>query len=285
MGSSLNVAFLPARSLLSLGPGWAALAGALAGGIPAWNAPTLLQLLLLWLLVDPMLGSVWQVVVPQQLWQQLAHPELPHLAPAGFALPYAQPDSAAGRLALWLSRYRQWWREAYWPAAGSGVLTALLAGGLALLLGALLSPALLWLVLLALALIGLAGFVAPGGGRLASVVQFLLPWGMGLLLFPDSSQLALLLGGCYWAVYLGGLRLLGGHARADWLFVLGQIAAIGLLLALKLLPGAAIAGVLLAAQLLLRTASDNPAQWLGRAQPYLTASVLAAALSLGGWGG
>lgn len=289
-GYSLNLRLSPARPLFSLGPGWAALAGVLAGGGFEWRAAALLPLLALWLLVDPLLGSLWDVVVTQQLWRQLTRAELPPSPRRGFVLPYAQPGSAAGRFSVWLRRYRLWWQNSYWPQSGGSVLTALLSGGLALLLGTLLDSSIFWLVVLALAFTLLAGVIQPGletagGGRLASVVQFLLPWGMGTLLFPNASRLALILGICYWCVYLGGLRQLGRHRRASWLFILGQAAAIGVLLALRLLPGAAIAGVLLAAQLLLRTGSPTPAQMLARVQPYLVLSLLAAAVSLGGWGG
>jgi len=290
LGYSLKFTLLPVRSWLNLGPGWAALAGALAGGVPAWNSTAALQIVALWLLVDPVLGSLWEVVVGQKLWQQFAQAELPPPPARGFDLPYAQPNSTAGRLLLGLRRYGVWWRSSYWPQSGGNVLTVALGSGLAILLAALLHPFVIWLTLLALALTLLAGFTdrgatAPGGGRLQSLAQFLLPWSMGLLLFPDSSQAALLVGGCYWCVYLGGLRLLGQHRRAEWLFFGGQAAVVGVLLALRLLPGAALVGVMLAAQVLLASAKKDTPAMLAGAQPYLVVSVLAAAVALGSWGG
>jgi hypothetical protein len=108
---------------------------------------------------------------------------------------------------------------------------------------------------------------------------------MGVVLWSRLTPLSLVLAMCYWATYLGGLRMVGGHRRAEWLFWLGQIAAIWLLLALRLLPGATLLSVLLVAQQIIKTKFAHPPDFLPKAQPYLVLSILAAGWSLGNLAG
>jgi hypothetical protein len=75
--------------------------------------------------------------------------------------------------------------------------------------------------------------------------------------------------------------MIGSHHRAEVLFFLGQIAAITLLLALRLLPGAAILGTLFAVQQIIKTKFNQPAHFMPKAQPYLVLSLLIAGWSLG----
>jgi hypothetical protein len=161
-----------------------------------------------------------------------------------------------------------------------------LGAGLALLIGFSFDSSLFWLTLLALALIILAGLTqtdlsAVEGGRLQSMVQLLLPWVMGAMLRSTLTPLSLVLAVCYWVTYLGGLRMLGGHHRADILFWLGQIAAIVLLLALRQLPGAAALTVLFITQHLIKTKFNQSSVFLPKAQPFLVLSLLIAGGSLG----
>jgi len=270
-----------------LGPGWAALAGALSTGYTEFDLAILLQLVSLWLLVDPILGILWDVSVEQELWRKIAQAQLGSPTASGFSLPYVQPDSAAGRLVLHVRRYQVWWRETYWPENRSRFTTFWLGSILALLIGLFLSPTIFWLTLLAIALIILAGQIsseltAPYDGRLQSMIQFLLPWSMGLVLWtPSLSRLGLALAVCYWVTYLGGLRMLGRHHRAGILFFLGQGTAIMLLLGLQQLPGAAMLSVLLIAQWIIRLKFNPPADFLQKAQPYLVVAAMVASLSMG----
>ncbi|MFN8454423.1 MAG: hypothetical protein U0401_07085 [Anaerolineae bacterium] len=285
-GSILKLTFAPNGSWLNLGPGWAVLAGVLSAGALEFSFAAGLQLLALWLLVDPLLGTLWNLAVPQRLWQGLAPVVLPATPNNGFYLPYAQPDSLAGQGVVWLRRYGRWWREWYWPEHGDDCMTFLLGAGVALLISFALGPTLFQLTLLAIGLTVLAGQMpsnlsAGEGGRLQSVAQLLLPWIMGIVLRSNLTILGLLLVLCYWISYLGGLRMLGRHQRAEWLFWLGQVAAMLLLLALGQLPGGAGLGVMLAAQRLIHTKLNSPTDFLPKAQPYLVASVLIAGWSLG----
>jgi hypothetical protein len=285
-GSIFKLTVAPTRSWLSLGPGWAALAGVLSTGHTEINLAGLLQLLSLWVLVDPILGALWELSVQQGLWRSPTQAQLPSPAKLGFYLPYAQPGSVAGQVVLRVRRYQQWWREHYWPERGDQFITFALGAGLALLISLSLNPTLFWLTLLALGLILLAGqtqadLAAEDGGRLQSIVQLLLPWVMGAAVWSSLTPVNLALAVCYWVTYLGGLRMLGGHHRAEVLFFLGQIAALLLLLAYHVLPGAAILGVLFVTQQIIKTKFSQPSEFLLKARPYLVFSLLTAGLSLG----
>ncbi|MEW5961022.1 MAG: hypothetical protein AB1801_25120 [Chloroflexota bacterium] len=285
-GHTVRFTLSLARPWLSLGPGWAALAGALSTGPRPLSLATWLQLVSLWLLVDPLLGTLWDLLVEQGLWRRVTRAQLPPPAISGFSLPYAQAGSPAGRLVICFRRYQVWWQAQYWPESGEAVAAAGLGLSLALLLGLFLGPPVFWLTLLAVGLMVWAGqyvieLTAPGGGRWPTLIQFVLPWLMGCLLWSGLSPLGLALAVCLGSVYLGGLRMMGQHRHADRLFYLGQLAALALLLALRLLPGAASLGVLLVAQWLLRARFNQPSDLLPRLQPYLVLGMLVAGLSIG----
>ncbi len=285
-GYTLKITLSPSRAWLSLGPGWAALAGVLASGFLPLSFMTLVQVVSLWILVDPILGTLWEFVVQQELWRQIVHAQLPAAPARGFLIPYAQPGSAAGRLVLRARGYRLWWQQTYWPAFGDKLVTVGLGIIIALFIGYTLHPSIFWLTALSVGLTLVAGLSSPelsrpGGGRTQSVVQFLLPWGMGMVLFPNPALASLGPAFCFWAVYLGGLRMLGGHRRAGWLYFLGQVAVILLLLALQHFPGAAIVAALFVAQRLIKTTFSEPANFLGKAQPYLVIALLVAGISFG----
>jgi hypothetical protein len=258
----------------------------LSTGRAGFELPLLLQLAGLWLLVDPMLGTLWELAVERRLWRGSVEAQLAPPPSRGFYLPYAQPGSAAGRIVLRWRQYQAWWQASFWPQSAPGVTAFGLSLVLALLISIFLSPIIFGLTLLAIALTLFAGqtppdLTTPGGGRRQSVVQFLLPWLMGSWLWSTPALSGLGLALCFWAIYLGGLRLQGDHAHAEILFFLGQAGAIGLLLALRLLPGAAMLSVLLIAQRLILLKFNEAAEFLARAQPYLVVGVIAAGIALG----
>jgi len=262
------------------------LAGLLSTGAVEIRLATLIQILTLWLLVDPLLGALWELSAQQGIWRRMLPAQLPPPTQQGFYLPYALPGSVAGRWVLRVRRYAAWWRGQFWPDAGQRLVAFGLVAGLALLLSLSFNSTLGWLTLLALGLIILAGqtqpdLAAPDGGRLQSIAQLLLPWVMGVVAWSTLGPLDLALGICYWVTYLGGLRMAGQHRRAELLFFLGQIAAVLLLLALRWLPGAALVGALLVGQLVVKTKFSQPTDFLAQAQPYLILSLLVAGWSLG----
>ncbi len=285
-GHTVKFTFSRSRTWLSPGPGWAAIAGALSSGYLDLSVSTLLQLVSLWLLVDPILGTLWDLAVRQRLWRRITRARLPLPPTRGFILPYAQPGSIAGHVVLLIRRYRLWWAQSYWPVFGGEVITFGVGLVLALLLGLVYNSTLFWLVVLTISLTILAGLSSSdlsksGGGRLQSIVQFLLPWSIGAFIWPPVTFLPLVLGLCYWLVYLGGLRMLGSHRRAETLFFLGQVAVILLLLAFRLLPGATILSVLLFTQLLIKIKFSQPADFLRKVQVYLVLGLVVAGLSVG----
>jgi len=286
IGHTINFLFVRSRSWLSLGPGWAALAGLLSTGQAGLNSSTVLHVVGLWVLVDPLLGTLWALSVEQGLWRHVARAQLPAPPRMRFTLPYAQPDSLAGQMVLLARRYRLWWSEQPRPELGPQITTFGAALVLACLLGLTLRPALFGLVVLAVVLTVIAGLTvsdlaATGGGRLQSLVQFLLPWLMGVILTTTPNLVVLLLALCFWIVYLGALRMSGQHHRAEWLYFGGQLAATLLLVGIGLMPGTILLGVLLLAQLLLKTKFPLPADFLPKVQLYLIAAVIVAGLSVG----
>jgi|GEM_PF-2471414 len=286
LGHTLKFSLSLSGSWLSLGPGWAVIAGALSVGAVELTLDGILRLIILWLLVDPILGTLWDLAVSQGIWRQVIQAQLP-LAPArGFNLPYAQPESVGGQFVLLFRRYRLWWVDSYWPTFGNNITTFAVGLVLALVIGLVLNPAIFWLVVLVVSLTLLVGLKPAdlslmGGGRLQSIVQFLVPWLIGAFIGSFLSPFSLILALCYGVVYLGGLRMLGHHHRAEYLFFLGQVAAIFLLLALHLLPSAAILSVLFVGQLLIKARFNRPSDFLQRIQPYLLFGVLVAGWSLG----
>jgi hypothetical protein len=285
-GHSISFAFAPTRRWLSLGPAWAAVAGVLASGYANLDLTGLLMLITLWILVDPLLGTLWDLAVDHGLVRRITRAELPVPPQTGIDLPYAQPGSLAGGLVSLIRRYKLWWQNHYWPEHKRYVTSFWVVLVVALFIGLALNRTVFWIVVLAATLTILAGLNPSdlrdsGGGRLQSVVQFLLPWAMGAALWANLSLPSLALGVAYWLVYLGGLRMLGEHRRAEWLFYLGQLAAIILLLGLSLLPGAVVLSTLLMAQLLVRTKYTSATILLQKSQLYLVIGLLVAGVSTG----
>jgi hypothetical protein len=284
-GQTLTLLISWKRPFLSLSPGWAAVAGGLAVGLDSVDYLRFFHFVLLWLLVDVLLDTVWEIVVEQQLWKTLKQADLPAPPVRGIMIPYAQPHSAAGRGVVAARRYTKWLRENKRPV-NQNLTTVLLATLLALLLAYFLQPSVFWVTILIVGLTWIAGLTpnrlsSSGGGRLQSITQFLLPWLMGMLLWSKITVPALILALCFWAVYLGGLRMTGGHRRANWLFFGGQLASIFLLLGLQQLPGAAIVFLLLVTQIMLRNTDTDAVQFLPRVQYHLFAQLIITALFLG----
>ncbi|MCB9098551.1 MAG: hypothetical protein H6632_03340 [Anaerolineales bacterium] len=286
-GQTFTFKLSGSRAWMSLGSGWAAMAGALAAGVPGLTWGHLLQVIGLWLLVDPILGTLWALAVQQGLWRRVTQASLPQPAGQGFFLPYAQPESMAGQVVILVRRYQVWWQAYYWPEFGGQVVTFGVGLLLALVIGLVLSPSIFWLVGGSISLTLLAGqrphrLTTKSGGRIPSIVQLLLPWLMGATLWSSLSLFAVGLALCFWISYLGGLRILGDHPRAEWLFFGGQLAVLTLLLGLRVLPGAAVIAVSLASIAMLKNSFDTPAVWLDQAQPYLILSMLTAGVAVGG---
>jgi hypothetical protein len=284
-GQTLTLFFVRKRPLTSFSAGWSAVAGAIAVGVDSLTYSDFFHFVLLWLLADALIGTVWEIAIEQRLWERLRDADLPAPPAHGIMIPYAQPHSLAGQGIIAIRRYTKWLHE-YNPVIHHKLTTVLLATLLALLLAFYLQPPVFWLALLALGLTWIFSFTrhalsTAGGGRLQSITQFLLPWLMGMLIWPKVSIPALLLALCLWAVYLGGLRMLGNHKRANWLFFMGQIAAVLLLLSLQQLVGAVIIFFLLVIQISIYQAINEAGLFFIRTRYHLFTQLIIAALSLG----
>jgi len=286
----------PIRPLWSVGPGWAAIGGAVASGGFALAPQTLLTLVLVWLLADAVLGVVWDLGVGDTspsgkggIWSALLAPRLPDAAPPLHFLPYTQPASPGRRLAGRLSRWRRWWQETFSPQVGAEFAALVAALGLALLLGAILGRSTLALTLLYIALSWLAALAynrerasSQGMGALwHTLAGFGIPWLMGSLALGRPTWVVIALGSCYAITYFGlvhqgaqgtpGFRLIGAS----------QAAAVFLLAGLGYPLAAGAVAILLFPQWGLHTwAVDHPAapdSYLRRIQPFVVLSVLIAA--------
>jgi hypothetical protein len=283
----------PIRPLWSVGPGWAAIGGALASGGFALAPQTLLTLVLVWLLADAVLGVVWDLGVGDTspggkggIWRALLTARLPDSAPPLRFLPYTQPASPGRRLAGRLSRWRRWWQETFSPQAGAEFAALVAALGLALLLGAILGRDALALTLLSLALSWLAA-LAHKSERASSqsvitlwraLAGFGLPWLLGSLALGRPTWVVIALGSCYAITYFGLVHQ-AEQATPDFRLIgASQVAAIFLLAGLRYPLAAGAAAILLLPQWGLHTwAVNHPVltgAYLRRMQPFVVLSLL-----------
>jgi hypothetical protein len=236
--------------------------GSLAAGELDFSPETLLKLLLVWLLADPILGAVWDNgVAPNQnptpeertgkqmwhrgIYHRLLSPQLPDEVSPLSLFPYTQRGSPSHRLAHRLGQLRYWWQNILRPEAGREFATLVAALGLALLLGAALGRNMFALVLLSITLswltvlshkrdvgksiaqgpTGHSGFVTLWH----AVGEFGIPWLMGATIMGGLSRPAILLGMCYTITYFG----LTHYAKNFILIGTGQATAALLLAGLR----------------------------------------------------
>jgi hypothetical protein len=296
VGHITQLRLRPIRPLWSVGPGWAAIGGAVASGGFALAPQTLLSLVLTWLLADAVLGVVWDLGSGQGgIWRALLTARLPDSAPPLRFLPYTQPASPGRRLAERLSRWRRWWQETFSPRAGAEFAALVAALGLALLLGAILGRDALALTLLSIALSWLAALAhkserATSQGVVAlwqTLGGFGIPWLLGSLVMGRPTWAVAALGTCYAITYFGLIHQAIGEAlrpqAAPGFRLIGasQVAAILLLAGLRYPLAAGAAAILLLPQWGLHTwAADHPAApgaFLRCIQPFVVLSLLIAA--------
>lgn len=244
-----------------LGAGWAALSGGIASGILWENGAPLLTrigiILLIWLLADPVLGTLWELgATPRGVWTQLwrATNGVSH-STSLILLPYTQTGSPAWQLANWLGRRSAWWRTTFWPQNGEAFITICSLLPVALIIGALLNPAALTLVCAAVVLAWLAGWWHKGTPIPASRYswrltvanawgQFGIPWMIGYAATSKPSWLGITLGICLTLSYMGLLR------QPMWrpAVLAGQLAVLTIVLSVRQVLAIAGITVLLVAQ-------------------------------------
>jgi hypothetical protein len=291
----------PIRPLWSVGPGWAAIGGAIASGGFALTPQTLLNLVLTWLLVDAVLGVVWDLGVGNTtpggkggIWSALLTAHLPDSAPTLRFLPYTQPDSPGRRLAERLSCWRRWWQETFSPQAGAEFAALVAALGLALLLGAILGRDALALTLLSIVLSWLAAFAHKSERATSQSVatlwttlgSFGIPWLLGSLVLGRPTWFVIALGGCYAITYFGLVHQAAQAAPSFRLIGASQAAAVFLLVGLRYPLAAGAAAILLLPQWGLAIwAADHPTTrgaFLRSIQPFVVLSLLVAAWAVAG---
>jgi hypothetical protein len=221
IGHTTRLRLYPIRPLWSLGAGWAAVSGGLAAAGFPLSLVTLLNLLLIWLLADPVLGVIWDVGVgnthERGIWRRLISPRLPDTAPPLRLLPYTQAGSPGHRLAYRLGRLHRWWRDTLWPEVGRECATLIAGLGLATLLGAILGRDVLILALVSvlfswLAMLSERRDTTRDRGHKDSTTlwhalgEFGVPWLIGAVAMGGPSQVAALLGICYTITYFGLIR-------------------------------------------------------------------------------
>lgn len=232
----------PIRPLWSLGAGWAAVCGGLAAAGFPLSLVTLLNLTLVWLLADPILGVIWDVGVgnthERGIWRRLISPRLPDVAPPVCLLPYTQAGSPGNRLAYRLGRLHRWWRDTLWPEASRECATLIAGLGLAILLGAILGRNALIFVLVSVLLSWLAMLserrdTSRDKGHKDSTTlwhalgEFGVPWLIGAAGLDGLSPAAALLGICYTITYFGfiqnthSFRLIGASQATTALLLAG----------------------------------------------------------------
>lgn len=299
VGHSIQVRFFVIRPMWRIGPGWAAVGGVLASGALPSAPEHLLTLLLVWFIADPVLGTVWDVGVGgssppahRGVWRRLFTDQRPDRGSALVVFPYTQPDSLGQQLAEHLGRFRCWWRESFWPEAGHEFITVALGLGLALLLSAVVGPAVLVLVIFSVALSWLAAFsqdealshcpsspAVAGNPTWRGLAEFGIAWLIGSVVLGQPSPLVIALGVCYTAIYLGLMR------RPDrfWLAGAGQFAITCLLVGLRHPLAAAVTAIILVPQWGLRASAGSPGAsgpYLRAVQPFILVSMVVATLAI-----
>lgn len=256
------------RSPWRMGPAWAVLAGALAGGVSLHDSGTLLGLIGSIILADSAWGGLWRLTP--------AGSSAPGIGDPVLHWPYAQPDAPAARALRSLGRIV--------PGATAQELAAavLLTGGLSLLLG---MPALL-LSLLAVATAMAAWVLADHGGKPALAYALLavgLPWLLGAILAAGGRAVwpanGLVLAAAFTVLQWGIYRAYLSAHGSTWAAWLGQCVVLLVLIGLRQ-PGvtAIVAALfLLPSWCLLRPAGDR-AQALAAGAPWWWAAALLAAV-------
>ncbi|RME47254.1 MAG: hypothetical protein D6796_07895 [Caldilineae bacterium] len=264
----------------------------LAGGLAAgalrpesnfWlqNRAALLLLAMLWLLFDPLLGTVWHFLLDRQLARRLTDAARRPKGAVRPLLPYTAKGSAGYRLSAAAAALRE--HDGEWQTL---LLLTLIAGGVAFWLG----PVAGVCALLSLGLaIWVAGRPAPHSASAHlwhSVSLLLLPYAATLGVLGNVTGNALLPALGYGVVHWGNLQRAAGEPGGERAIMLGQGAMAAYLFA-AVHPLAALVVSLGGVFTLLanrQPAGEPPADKAQRIQPFLLAGLLAAAMAVGGGG-
>jgi hypothetical protein len=294
LGRTMLLRLDAGRPLTALSPAWAALCGLLVSSGLRLDERTVVLSVLLLLLVEPLMGGLWELVanpspaLPAGVGEDALTPA-PATGGDGVEsiLPYAQRGSAGHRVLSALARVGARWREQGWQAFAF-VINLAFALAVASVLG--------------LALAGIAAAVAvlcarwiwrnnPLAAVWQAVYDLLLPWLMGMAalgqiaehgLAPHGS--GLLLAGIYTVAYLACLALANG-VRLPALLALDatQAAVLGILLARQETAAVWLFGLCLVGQLAAHPGllvGGKATDFLRRAAVYIVLGMIVASIAL-----
>lgn len=287
-GRLINLQVRFAQPLTWFGPVWAALCGALASGRMAFDVTHVLSLLMALFLIDPALGTIWELALNTD-WSSPFRKPVPVENLMLCMLPYTVPNSPSHRLFHWVGRVMSWCRRAFWSHIGPALFNLVLVTGLALILAASLGRWIFFLILVALFLVALAFSISRQRGAkplwIKALLDMGLAWGIGHIVFEPITWPVFLLGALYTAVYWAYLSLQQNRGEAIMVcFNIPQMAIVTLLIVLNQPLAAGTVGLLILPQLSLQPflREGGTGRWyLRRTQPFLIISMLVAALAVG----
>jgi len=241
----LAVLLTPGRYFLIPASGWAVIAGLLAarpwifeGNLWQSNADWLLKALLLWLLFDPVLGTVWQLLMQNRLRRRIAEIDDGTLIDTP-GLPYVTRNSAAYRWLVFRQKIRLY--------ALTGWQSLLLLSGVALALSAIFGWGIFSIVLLSLGVTWMISGTIGENVLFEQIwqmfLQFLLPFGAAIIIFGEPNLRLLLFGVAFTWVFGGSLRLKTIQKWGERWLIFGLSVTAILLFALRL-PMAGVVAVM-----------------------------------------
>ena len=287
VGRRIALELYSARTLTWLGPIAATICGAIAASEFSISGENLLRVAIAILLTDPLLGA-WRAAWVNTDWTSPMQGWQPAPTRAWMLVPYAQLGSPAARFSQWLSSRAKFWREAIVPQVGQSItaviVTALIALSVALVLGS--TVFLLTLAALLLAPIE-SELGKEGAGRWArAFAEIGMAWLIGSaaisLSFPalDSAVIAFL----FATTYRGLLSVPTRQRLGLGIVNVAQALVIVFLLLRGSAINATVIALLFGAQLLwqvvLRNAQLDASSFTSRAQWFILAAMVIAALGV-----
>ncbi len=276
------------QPLTALSPAWAALCGLFVSGAMRLDVRTLVLSVLLLLLVEPMMGGLWELVVNANAaadQQDVADAE--HVTPPLWTFPYMRTGSAGHRLSTAAAGLVTRWRLRGWDTVAC-VVTFVFA----LALGSILGQAVLGVVAAVLVLAARLRWQTGMAARLLQTVyDLLLPWLMGMVALGQIAEQGapfyrwgFVLTALYALAYVACL-LLADEGQTSALFVLdgAQLVVLALLLSRQQTLAVWLFGLCLVGQLAAHPnliAGGRGAAYLRRSAPYIMVGMLVAAIAL-----
>jgi hypothetical protein len=279
------------RPLTALSPTWAALAGLLVAGGLRLDQQTLMSGALLWLLVEPLLGGLWQLVSEYAPAGSAAIAQpgfgLEDTTPDAALLPFGRRGSLGQRLASGLRDTIGGWQEQGWPVV-SFLLSIAIAVAIASTLGAVMGGVAAAMGILAIRLRWRSGALAA---VLQAAYDMAIPWLMGMVVLGRVAEYGwraydngLILAALYTLAYLAALALAHG-ARLPGVLALdaAQAAVLAIMLSRQEILAVWLFGLCLVGQLAAHPAllaGGTGAAYLRRCSAYVVVGMLIAAAVL-----